>query len=812
MKQSLRISLLLLGLGWTLCAAEPTRELLNHTFTDGVLRLELSDGTMRLTPYSANAIEAVFMRKDETAPSQPSYAIGRKPGPVDAKLTESADELRLETGGLDAVIRRQPFQISYRYKDRDLIGEEAGFFEHDGKSGFRFRLLSGDEKLFGGGSRALGKMNRRGEHLELYSSAPYGYGGEARSMYYSMPAVVSSEKYMLVFDNSARGWLDADSKGDGILQFEAVGGRMAYLLIASDSWARLSAKIADTTGTQPMLPRWALGHLSSRFGYRNQREVEKIAEGFTREKMPLDAMILDLYWFGPELQGYMGNLDWDRKAFPNPEAMMQKLSQRGVKTILITEPFILTASKNWKEAGEKKVLATDADGKPMVFDIFFGPAGIIDVFAPAGRDWFWEYYRKHTESGVAGWWGDLGEPETHPDDILHATGRGEDLHNAYGHEWTRLIFEGLRELQPDKRPFLLMRSGFVGTQRYGIVPWSGDVSRNWGGLKSQIEITLQMGLQGVPYMHSDLGGFTGKPPDPELYVRWLQFGTFQPIYRPHGNEDAPVEPSLQDKKTKDIVRRYLDLRYRLLPYNYTLMFENSTTGIPLMRPLAFLDDRPEMADRMDAYLWGDAFLVAPILENKAAEREVPLPEGSVWFDYWNGDRHEGGQTITTPVTVQDIPVFVKAGSFIPMIDPIPTTAKYDPKSLQVHFYADPSVKESTGSLYDDDGETFDAHGKKKYELLQFRSLRPDDGTLELHLDGERHTYDGMPENRTIRYVIHALGAKPQSVSVDGRPIPVTDGPSKNPAASAVWNKNDRTLSVTIDWSGTPRTVKIGRPA
>lgn len=792
------------------CAAEPVRELLRHTFTDGVLRLELSDGVMTLTPYSDSAIEAVFTRKDEAAPSLPSYAIGRTPGPVDAKLTETGEELRLETGGLSAAIRQQPFHVAYFYKGRGLIGEEAGYFERDGKSGFRFRLNTEDEKIFGGGSRALGKMNRRGEHLELYSAAAYGYGSEARRMYYSMPAIVSSGKFMLVFDNSARGWLDADSKGDGILQFEAVGGRMAYVLIASDSWAGLSAQIADMTGSQPMLPRWALGNLSSRFGYRNQREVEKIVEGFAREKIPLDAMILDLFWFGPDLQGHMGNLDWDRKAFPNPGPMMEKLARQGVKTILITEPFILTASKNWDEASEKKVLATDADGKPMVFDIYFGPAGIIDIFDPDARGWFWEHYRKHTESGVAGWWGDLGEPETHPDDIIHATGRGEEVHNAYGHEWTRLVFEGLRELQPDQRPFLLMRSGFVGTQRYGIVPWSGDVGRSWGGLKSQIEISLQMGMQGVPYMHSDLGGFTGEPPDPELYVRWLQFGTFQPIYRPHGNDTAPTEPPLQDRKTRDIVRRYIDLRYRLLPYNYTLMFGNSTTGMPLMRPIMFIDERPEMADITDTYLWGDAFLVAPILEHKSASRKVPLPEDSVWFSLRNGERHEGGQTITVPVTLEDIPVFVKAGSFIPMTAPILTTEKYDPKSVEVHYYADPSVTASTGTLYDDDG-TFDAHTKKKYELLEFRSSRPGDGILELHLDGERHAYNGMPENRSIHYVIHALGGKPQSVTVDGQAIPVTDRPGHNPTA-AIWNQKDRTLSVTVDWNGAPRTVKIENPA
>jgi alpha-glucosidase (family GH31 glycosyl hydrolase) len=342
-----------------------------------------------------------------------------------------------------------------------------------------------------------------------------------------------------------------------------------------------------------------------------------------------------------------------------------------------------------------------------------------------------------------------------------------------------------------------MRSGFVGTQRYGILPWSGDVNRTWGGFKPQVELALQMGLQGVAWMHSDLGGFAGTYRDPELYIRWLQYGVFQPIYRPHAHEEVPPEPIFWEEETQAIVRRSIQLRYQLLPYNYTLMFENATAGLPLMRPLMFLDDRPEMEDCLDAFLWGDAFLVAPVTEQGATTRAVPLPRNAVWFDFWTGARHAGGQTIAVPLTLDNTPVFVKAGAFIPMIAPIQNMDQYDPLDLQVHYYADSSVSNSAGQFYDDDGKSPRAIEQKQYELLRFRSERAADGTLLLHLDGERHDYPGRPESRTIQFVIHHLGSKPQSIRVDGEK-------SKGTA----WDKTADFLTVPVVWNGQPCAVTI----
>ena len=784
---------LLLETAWT---DMPVRELIGHHVEERRLHMEVTDGTVRMSFYSANAVEVVFTPHDmESMP--PSFALPGTAEPVAFELEEAADTLRIRTADLSVEIQKRPFRMQHAYQGRVLIEEEPGFVRDEARAGFRFRIEA-QEQFFGAGSRALGRMDRRGERLDLYAQSAYDYADYARAMYYSMPAVVSSKNYMLIFDNAARGEVDIDSGGDDALHFAAVGGRWAYVLIADESWPGLAAAIADTTGRQPLLPRWALGHLTSRFGYQSRAEAEAVVAGHFEADIPLDAIIFDLYWFGPDLRGYMGNLDWDRQAFPEPEEMVRIFQRQGIQTILITEPFILTESTNWDNAVAEGALATDAEGQAATFETFFGRAGLVDVFCPSAREWFWGFYRRQMDAGVAGWWGDLGEPETHPDFVRHVKGAAEEIHNAYGHTWARMVYEGYQRDFPQLRPFNLMRSGSVGSQRYGMIPWSGDVQRSWGGLRSQVEISLQMGLQGVAYMHSDLGGYTGGTRDPELYIRWMQFGVFQPIYRPHAHPSVPPEPIFWDEDTKRIVRDAIRLRYQLLPYHYTLMFENATAGLPLMRPLMYVDDDPGLVDRLDTYLWGDALLVAPILEPDLTERRVPLPRGSHWFNWWTGERHAGGHSVAVPVVLDHIPVFVRGGAFVPTIPAILNTRDYNPAELQIDFYADPWVSTSTGHVYDDDGQSPGAHDDQQYERLLFYSERTADGGLVLRVDGERFDYPGRPDQRILRFRVHGLDCAPTLVRLDG----------ENIADRAVWDRCERRLTFEVVWDGTVRTVAI----
>ena len=778
-------------------------EYLGHNLDGKTLVVHTDMGELRITPRDEAALEVHYLEND--VKQLPSFALAGEPPEIPYSVSESEQSIALAIDGLIAVINKSPVRIDYARAGDDLFSEEQGYFNEGGARGFRFKLDDG-EKILGGGERVLG-MDRRGHRMPLYNRAHYAYETESKQMYYGLPAIMSSDKYIIVFDNSANGWLDIGETEDDVLQFEAVGGRTAYLVIAGDDYPALIRNYTDVTGRQPLPPRWAFGNFASRFGYRSEQQVRDVVRRFQKQNIPLDAVVIDIYWFGPDIKGHMGKLDWDRSAWPTPEDMVSDFRKDGINTIVVTEPFILSTSDRWQDAVDNEALAKNDDGDPRRFDFYFGNTGLVDVFDRAAQDWFWKPYAMLFEQGMAGSWGDLGEPEVHPGDALHwlsdagIQATGDEVHNAYGHVWTKMIYERQVEHYPNVRPMIMMRSGFAGTQRYGIIPWTGDVNRTWGGLKPQVELSLQMGLLGLGYTHSDLGGFTKGTPDDtaafnkELYLRWLQYGVFQPVYRPHAQEGMPPEPVFHDRNTRRIVRDFIKLRYRLLPYNYTLAYENSMTGMPLMRPLFFEDEsNKDLIDEKESYLWGDAFLVTPVTDPGGEPVDVRLPDGT-WFDFWNDKRYEGGATASIPVTLETIPVLVRAGSFVPMTDNIETTRDYSSDKLTLHYYADESIRHATGQMYEDDGTSRLSLGQGEYELLRFEAQQVH-GSLTINLRREGGDYEGRPDERELEIVIHNWTAPVEAAYVGGEKLRVRH------------NRKSRTLTARIDWDHSNATLEI----
>ena len=731
------------------------------------LVLGASDGTYVLTPYSEQVMETAFIPHGQDYP-EASHAVAVAPAAVAVTVTEREDCVEFATPGIVVTIARDPVRLSYAYKGRPLVAEREGYARGKRHESIGFALAP-DEALYGGGSRALG-MNRRGHRLPLYNHAHYGYETHSTLMSYTMPLVLSSRLYMLHFDNSATGCLDLGHRKRDRLAYETVGGRKTYQVIAGDSWEELVAHYTGLTGRQPLPPRWALGNFASRFGYRSEAEARATVGHYLAEGVPLDAIVFDLYWFGEEMRGSMGNLAFAGSTFPDPRGMMADFAAKGVKTILITEPFVLTASKRWPEAVERGVLATRPDGTPHTFDFYFGNTGLIDIFDPAARDWFWGIYKDLMGQGVAGWWGDLGEPEVHPGAARHSAGTPERLHNIYGHEWSRMLAEGYRRDFPERRPFLLMRAGYSGSQRHGLIPWSGDVNRTWGGLQSQTEIALQMGMQGLAYMHTDLGGFAGPNLDDELYTRWLQYGVFQPVFRPHAQDEVPSEPVYRAPQVLARVREAIRERYRMLPYNYTLAFENSRSGMPLMRPLMFEEPgNPALRNECRTYLWGRDFLVSPIVAPGVTRQEVYFPRSGAWFDFYSDVRHAGGSTQVIDVVAEHIPVFVRAGAFVPLAPPMQSTCEYTGARLDLHYYHDPSVAAAAGRMYEDDGETPDAWLRGRYELLHFSASYARE-RLALSFRSELGAEQIRPL-RALTVTIHQIGERPRGVQLEHEDAP-----------------------------------------
>ncbi|WP_160154658.1 TIM-barrel domain-containing protein [Microbulbifer sp. ALW1] len=784
--------------------AESPRSYQSHQLLDNKLVIETSDSQVTLSPLNSAALEVHYQR--DGLKQLPSFARSNQlKADVQAQLSVSEQALRYSLGELTAVIHKSPFHIEYLRNDKPLLSEEHGFFANQTMRGFRFKL-SEEEKLIGGGQRVLG-MDRRGHRLPLYNKAHYGYTTESEQMYFSLPAVMSSNKYILLFDNSATGTMDLGASEDSVMQFEAVAGRTGYIVVAGETYPQLIEHYVDVTGRQPMPPRWALGNFASRFGYRSEQEVRDVVKKFREEDFPLDALVLDLYWFGPDIQGHMGNLAWDKNAFPSPVEMMSDLREDGINTILVTEPFVLSTSERWSDAVASNALAKDLTGKSKQFDFYFGNTGLIDVFSEDGRDWFWNIYKDLKEQGVAGWWGDLGEPEVHPSDTVHAVGMADEIHNAYGHRWAQMLFDNEKAANPDERPFIMMRSGFPGSQRFGMIPWTGDVSREWGGLQPQVELSLQMGLLGFGYTHSDLGGFAGGEKfDRELYIRWLQYGVFQPVYRPHAQEHIAPEPVFHDRKTRNITREFIKLRYRLLPYNYTLAFENSQTGLPLMRPLFFENENDlALMDNKNAYLWGNDFLVAPVTEEDIDEVAVQLP-GGVWFDYWN-DNQYGGDLARVDVDLETIPVLVRAGAFIPTVADMKSTREYSSASLRLDYYAHESAKQSSGYVYEDDGVTANAFAKGEYQKLLFAGERTESG-IAFRFNQEGEGYTGAPQNRSVELVVHNWQQAPSGIHAGDQQIRLVDREKQLADNTAWYDKRAKTLHVKFNWSEQSQALSV----
>ena len=565
-------------------------------------------------------------------------------------------------------------------------------------------------------------------------------------------------------------------------------GELNVYIITGKDYKEILSTYHKLTGTQPLPPRWAMGNLMSRFGYSSEAQATSILNKMKENHIPVDAVIFDLYWFGDSIKGTLGNLDWVNKTrWPDPKKMISGFKNKKINTVLIAEPFILKGTKNYNEA--QKYLATNSAGNPyQLTDFYFGVGGLLDIFKKDAGDWIWKtHYKKQIANGVTGWWTDLGEPEKHPADLLHNLEdlgikrhlKADEVHNVYGHYWNKMLFENYAKDLPDQRLFHLNRAGFAGSQRYSIFPWSGDVSRSWSGLRAQLPVMLGMSMSGVPYIHADAGGFAGGEGDNELYVRWLQFAGFTPVFRPHGTAlyeldkaafSFPSEPALIEEPFRSYAKDAIRMRYALLPYNYTLAYRQAVKGDPLVAPLYYYYPKDSAAVSVeDEFMWGENILVAPVLHKGALSRTVYLPAGK-WYALQNNDKpanetYESVINFSTPIN--ESAVFVKAGSFIPMILKAEGTNSKAclTDSLIVNYYFDD--KPSQYTMYDDDGKNKNSVTLRQFELLTFKAI-PAANKLSFTIGSNGGTFKGRPTTRNIKMILNGSGVGGKNVYINGK--------------------------------------------
>lgn len=769
------------------------------------LQFTQSAGVWTIEQWAPNIIKAVFLPKGYTH----NEAIT---GAALGKALSKVDKTLIAQNGNQIVIGKNK-EVTLTYGQ-----------DQEGNHGFQIALTA-DEKIFGGGERAL-PLNRRGYKFNLYNNPWYGYAEGADNLNFSVPFFSSSKGYALFFDNGSKGYADIGKTNPNLFQTGFSSGALSVFVILGNYQETLTS-YQHLTGKQPLPPKWALGNFMSRFGYTSDEQVRSIAAKMRQEKIPFDAVIFDLFWFGDSIKGTMGNLDWVNKSkWPNPKQLLQDLKKTNTHPILISEPFILKGTKSYPFA--QQYLAKDSLGKAYELqDFYFGKGGLIDIFRKDAGDWLWKYhYQQQIANGVDGWWTDLGEPEKHPADLLHNLKdlgvnrlmKADEVHNLYGHYWNKMLFEKYASAFPNTRLFHLNRSGFSGSQRYSIFPWTGDVHRNWSGLRAQLPNILGMSMSGIPYIHSDAGGFAMGEGDPELYLRWLQFALYTPIFRPHGTAlydvdlnafSYPSEPALADASVLDQVKSVVAQRYQMLPYNYTLAYRQAAFGEPLIKPLYYAYPDDTIAVNIgDEYLWGDAFLVAPVLEKGMKMRDVYFPKGYWYalatnqnFDrnfnfYGNANFNQdfGGNTRTRQYLRNfDFPVFVKAGSFIPMNKGLQANITETNKTvLEIQYYQ--SGQPSEYQLYLDDGVSKNAIATKQFELIDFKSMGRSPANLEISIHSNGGYYPGKPSQLAFQLVIPNIEQMPKLVLVNGQPMDLLNASNTlgvSTGEQAIWNLGNK---------------------
>lgn len=649
----------------------------------------------------------------------------------------------------------------------------------------------GGGSFYGAGERGH-SFNLAGDTLVMYNKQNYGYKkGEERinQMNITMPMFVSSNGYALLFDDYAAAKMIMNNPIKYITESrEPVS---YYFINGAGTLSNVVEKYTQLTGRQELPPFWALGYITSKYGYKTEAETCGVIDTLKLNGYPVDGVVLDLYWYGKEQD--MGRLEWEPEQWPTHKKMLADLKKKGVNTVIISQPYVLTNGKaidNYNELSPRGMFCRDSLGNTHEVTIWVGSGGMFDVSNPDTRQWLRDRYKLLTDEGVGGWWGDLGEPEVHPETIFHYNGKtAREYHNLYGNEWSRIIYDLYKEEYPDTRLMTLMRGGTAGLQRYSVFPWSTDVSRSWGGLQPQVTIMLSSGMSGLGYMSHDVGGFAiteDKVTDPELYVRWLQLGTFSPVLRTHAQQVA--EPYRYPEQ-QEIILNLIKERYRWLPYNYTLAYENATKGYPMVRPLNFYTTESSKYDDIDnQYLWGKDVMVAPVMEQGATSRSVVIPEGE-WIDYNNpANIYSKNDTIDYPTPLETLPMFVRAGAFIPMADyKMGNTSDYNPARYTIAYYPTEGT-ESSYTMFEDDRKSTRSLADNAYSLITFTGN--DTATATIINVECKGSYNGSPAKKELTFAIHNVSKMPATVTIDGK---------KAKKKAIKFDADNATLTITCNW-------------
>lgn len=743
------------------------------------VELQAGKSSIRVTATN-DSIVRVRVAHDGVFPADRSWAILPEALPqaprVNVVDSSRAVEFSIANGAVR--VQKSPLHIQFLDVAGKLLESDARPMAFSAAAFRIWKQLPADEHFYGLGDKA-GPIDRRDEAFTMWNTDMYGWQESTDPLYKDIPFFLTMRKgisYGVFLDNAYRSSFDFGRGERDTYSFGAEGGELNYYFFFGPEPKKVLQSYAALVGHVPLPPLWTLGFQQSRYSYFPESRVREIANTFREHKIPADVIYLDIDY----QKGY-APFTIDTEKFPNFQGMIRDLGQQGFRLILITDLHIKkqTGYKPYDEGIAQDNFVKAADGSVFVGKVWPGDSVFPDFTLERVRRWWGTLYKDFVDMGVGGFWNDMNEPsvferadKTMPLDNRHRTDWGVTLphtavHNVFGMENARATYEGLLRLRPNERPFVLTRAAYAGAQRYAA-SWTGDNTSSWNHLRMMTPNLLNLGLSGYPLVGADIGGFAGSPPA-DLLTRWIELGVFTPIYRDHTTKGtADQEPWVHGPEHEAIRRRYIELRYRLLPYIYTGVEQTTRTGIPLMRPvfLEYPQDERFYTEQdtafLNEYLFGRDLLIAPRVTEMLDPLQIDLPPGS-WYDYWTGEKFQGGADVKLTPALDSVPIFVRGGAIIPQQPVVQYTAQKPEGPLQLRVYPG---EQCEGSLYLDDGISF-AYQKGDYLRVNF-SCEQSVGAVKVKIAPPEGRFS--PWWNQVEVQVYGINGRPSQVMAGGNPV------------------------------------------
>ncbi|MAS69531.1 MAG: xylosidase [Zunongwangia sp.] len=743
----------------------------NYEKTKLGIKLSLENANLEIQFYTSSMVRVIKTPKNSSYEKK-SLSVVLEPKKTSFKIEEKKNELLLRSEKLEIAINTETGNIRYNSPDHSLLlKEKTGDplftpfkdVDQDTYTVSQSFNLDPKETIYGLGILQNGKMSQRNLEVKMIQANREDY----------IPFFQSVKGYGLFWDNYSPTRFSDDTSATSFTS--EVGDGIDYYFMYGGNADSVIAHMRQLTGQAPMFPLWTYGYWQSKERYKSQEETVGVVKKYRDLGVPLDGIIQDWQYWGDNY--HWNAMEFLNEEFPNPQKMVDDIHALNAHIIISIWSSFGPKTQPYKELEKDNMLFNFStwpqSGKsdwPPNMDY---PSGVrvYDPYNPKARDIYWKYLKKGLFSlGIDGWWMDSTEPDhldITPKDFDEKTylGSFRKVRNAFPLMTVGGVYKHMREATSDKRVFILTRSAFAGQQRYAANTWSGDTEASWKTLKDQISSGLNFSLTGIPYWNSDIGGFfiwefKDKLDDPEyreLYARWLQFATFTPMMRSHG-ADAPREIYQFGKKGEpvyDALEKYINLRYSLLPYIYSEAWQITNQQSSLMRALVmdFPNDE-KVLDLNDQYMFGHSFLVAPVLKSMYTEdkkenfqqdgyRQVYLPKGTEWFDYWTGERFSGGQTIDKKAPIDILPLYVKAGSIVPVGPKVDYAEQKDWSNLKINIYPGADAE---FTLYEDENDNYN-YEKGAYSEIKFVW---DNNKQQLTIEKRQGKFEGMIKNRSFQ--------------------------------------------------------------